>query len=80
MARASFGCHRRRPASAVVGVDERRDRPGAARWPSHTISISPKAPGWIEVDHALLVQLEQGQEPHDDLEPLDERRGQLPEA
>ena len=30
--------------------------------------------GLVEVDQALLEQLEHGEEAHDDLEPLDERR------
>ena len=36
--------------------------------------MSPKLVGLVEVDQALLEQLEHGEEPHHDLEPLDERR------
>ena len=41
--------------------------------------MSPKVVGLVEVDQALLVQLEHGEEAHDDLEPLDERAGERAE-
>ena len=41
--------------------------------------MSPKFERLLDVDGALLEQLEHGEEPHDDLELLDERRGELAE-
>ena len=42
--------------------------------------MSPKRAGLVEVDEALLEQLEDGEEANDDLEPLDQVAGELAEA
>ena len=66
--------------SAIVGVDRRRAPPArSGRGPSHTIWMSPNDVRLVEVDEALLEQLEDGEEAHDHLEALDEVAGELAE-
>src|SRR5829696_705119 len=68
----------RRAASALVGVDEGQvGRLGATPQPDD-VDVA-EARGLADVDVALLEQLEHRQEPHDDLDALDERIGEFPE-
>ena len=77
MARRTSVGHRVSHRSASAG--DRAPRARRGRGPSQTIWISPKPCGLVEVDEALLEQLEDGEEAHDDLEPLDEVAGELAE-
>ena len=61
------------------GRGRRRSTAASARRSQHDLDVAEGA-GLVEVDQALLVQLEHGQEPHDDLEALDERLGERAEA
>src|SRR3954447_14250677 len=66
-------------ASAVVGVDARQvgDVEGVAQPQDLDLAEGSRLE---DVDQALLVHLEDGEEADDDLEPLDERRGELAEG
>src|SRR5690349_6848870 len=65
--------------SAVVGVDARQVG-GVERMAQPQDLDLAERPRLEDVDQALLVHLEDGEEAHDDLEPLDERRGELAEG
>ena len=81
-----------RRVSLVAHRSARRSRRSAveAGEPGAVVRPSPSPPsqmivdvaegaGLVEVDEALLEQLEHGEEAHDDLEPLDQRGGEPPE-
>ena len=61
--------------AADNGFDGEPDPPGAGA-AHQTISMSPNALGLVEVDQALLEQLQHGQEADDHLEPLDQAVGE----
>src|SRR4051812_4795331 len=64
--------------SAVVDVDEAEIGLGRLAAQPHDLDLAEGA-RLIEVDETLLVQLEQGQEAHHDLEAFGEARGDGPE-
>src|SRR5690348_438426 len=69
-------------ASPVVAVDLGEARHPAAALHLRRIAADPddrqlrEVGDLLELDESLLVQLEDCEEPHDDLEPLDERPGE----
>src|SRR5690606_40887544 len=65
--------------SAIVGVD-RRQLLQLRAVPAEPDDLDVgEGAGLVEVDEALLEQLEHGQEADDDVEPLDQASGELPE-
>ena len=77
------------PSAVIVDVIPRSRRPRERRI-QRTVLVGRVATepddrdvaevaGLVELDQALLVQLEHGEEAHDDLEPLDQRAGELAE-
>ena len=66
--------------SAIVGVDRRQLLELGAVAPEPDDLDVAEGAGLVEVDEALLEQLEHGEEAHHDVEALDERAGELAEA
>src|SRR5262245_52873890 len=66
--------------SAIVGVDRIEVVQLVARAAQpHDLDVAEGA-GLVELDEALLEELEHGEEAHDDVEPLHEAAGELTEA
>src|SRR4051794_31671619 len=65
-----------RPTSAVIGVGPRQDEVDVGRVAHPRDGDLAERLGLVEIDQALLAQLEHGQEAHDDLEPLDQVGGE----